>query len=477
MPDRPSAEAPTPGGPGETPADPRRRAAFARLAERFGPRFETRQAVRAQHAATTTWLQPQPPEAVVFPRSTEEVAEIVRLCAEHRLPVIPFGAGSSLEGHVNAPAGGLSVDLSGMDRILAVHEGDMDAVVQPGVTRSALNARLRDCGLFFPVDPGADATLGGMASTRASGTTTVRYGTMRDNVLALEAVMPDGRIIRTGRRARKSAAGYDLARLLIGAEGTLGIITELTLRLQGLPEAMSAARCSFPSIRAACEAVIATIQYGLPVARIELLDALTVRAVNARSGLALPEAPLLLLEFHGSPAGVEEQAQAFGEIAAEFGAAGFAWAAGGEERTRLWAARHEAYWASLGLRPGARPVATDVCVPISRLAEAVTAAQARAEALGLLAPIVGHAGDGNFHVMPLVDMADADEVARARDYVDWLSALALELEGTCTGEHGIGQGKRASLARELGPATAVMAAIKAALDPLGIMNPGKILPP
>ena len=474
----PDPTGPAPAGP--DPASPdadRRAAALALLARRFGPRFQSGRAIREQHGATTTWIANEPPDAVVFPHAAEEVAEAVRICAAHRLPVIAFGAGTSLEGHVNAPLGGVALDLSRMDRVLAVHAADMDCIVQPGVTRSALNAHLRADGLFFPVDPGADATLGGMAATRASGTTAVRYGTMKDNVLALQAVMADGRIIRTGGRARKSAAGYDLTRLLVGSEGTLGIITELTLRLQGIPEATAAARLSFPDVGAACEAVIATIQTGLPMARIELLDALAVTAVNRRSGLGLPETPLLLLEFHGSPAGVEAQARAFGEIAADFGGTDFAWAASPEERTRLWAARHEFYWASLALRPGAKGISTDVCVPISRLAEAVTRAQAKAAELRLLAPVVGHVGDGNFHVSPLVDMADADEVARARAFTGWMSELAIALEGTCTGEHGIGQGKRPYLVRELGPAVGVMAAIKAALDPLGILNPGKVLPP
>jgi len=446
------------------------------LKQRLGERLQTGRAIREQHGHTTTWIANQPPDAVAFPESTEEVAGIVALCAEHRVPVIAFGTGTSLEGHVNAPAGGICVDLGRMDRILAVHPEDLDAVVEPGVTRSRLNAHLRDLGLFFPIDPGADASLGGMASTRASGTNAVRYGTMRDNVIALQAVMPDGRVIRTGARARKSSAGYDLTRLLIGAEGTLGIITELTLKLHGIPEAMSSATCSFPSVHAACEAVIATIQSGIPVARIELLDALQVRAVNAHSRLGLPETPLLLLEFHGSPAAVAEQAAAFGEIAADAGGTGFAWTASPEERTRLWQARHDAYWAALGLRPGAKGISTDVCVPISRLADCVAAAQDKTAELGLLAPIVGHVGDGNFHTLVLVDMDDPAEIGRAETFIGWLNDLAISMEGTCTGEHGIGQGKRPYLARELGPATAVMAAVKAALDPLGIMNPGKIVP-
>ena len=450
-------------------------AAIGILRQRLGERLATGEAVRRQHGHTTTWLANQPPDAVAFAGSTEEVAEIVRVCAAHRAPVIGFGAGTSLEGHVNAPLGGIAVDFSAMNRVLAVNAEDLDCVVEPGVTRKALNVELRDKGLFFPIDPGADASLGGMAATRASGTNAVRYGTMKDAVMALQVVLADGSVIRTGGRARKSAAGYDLTRLFVGAEGTLGLITELTLRLQGIPEAISAASCTFPDIASAARAVIATVQYGLPVARIELLDALTVRAVNAHSRLSLPEAPLLLLEFHGSEAGVAEQAEAFGEIAAGEGGGGFAWTANTEERNRLWQARHDTYWACLALRPGAVGFSTDVCVPISRLAECIAAAQGRAEAEGLVAPIVGHAGDGNFHMLLLVDGESAEERGRAERFTGWLNELAIGMAGTCTGEHGIGQGKRRYLERELGPALGAMAAVKAALDPLGIMNPGKIL--
>lgn len=445
------------------------------LKQRLGDRLQTGQAIRDQHGHTTTWIETQAPDAVAFPETTAEVADIVRVCAEHRVPVIPYGTGTSLEGHVNAPAGGITIDLSRMNRVLAVHPEDLDCRVQPGVTRKMLNEHLRDQGLFFPIDPGADASLGGMAATRASGTNAVRYGTMKDNVLALEVVLADGRVIRTARRARKSSAGYDLTRLFVGSEGTLGVITELTLRLHGIPEAMSSATCSFSSVEAACAAVIQTIQMGIPVARMELLDAESVRAVNAYSKLRLPETPLLLLEFHGSTAGVTEQAETFGEIAADAGGTGFAWTASPEERTRLWQARHDAYWAMLALRPGAKAIATDVCVPISRLAECVEAARAKADALGLLAPILGHVGDGNFHVTPLVDLSDADEVARTETYLAWLAELAISMDGTCTGEHGIGQGKRVYLRRELGEAVDVMASIKAALDPHGILNPGKVL--
>ena len=445
------------------------------LKQRLGDRLQTGAAIREQHGNTTTWILNQPPDAVAFPESTEEVADIVRTCADHGVPIIPFGTGTSLEGHVNAPAGGISIDLGRMNNVLAVHADDLDVVIQPGVTRSRLNEHLRDQGLFFPIDPGADASLGGMAATRASGTNAVRYGTMKDNVVALEIVLPDGRVIQTAQRARKSSAGYDLTRLFVGAEGTLGIITELTLRLQGIPEAMSSATCSFPSIEAACSAVIMTIQMGVPVARIELLDPLTVKAVNAYSKLSLPERPLLLLEFHGSESSVAEQAETFGEIAGDSGGTGFAWTTSPEERTKLWQARHDVYWATCALRPGARALATDVCVPISRLAECVEAARAKASELSLIAPIVGHVGDGNFHVTPVVDLEDADEFARTEQFVGWLNDLAISMEGTCTGEHGIGQGKKPYLRRELGEAVDVMAAIKAAIDPKGIMNPGKIL--
>ncbi|MDX1742635.1 MAG: FAD-linked oxidase C-terminal domain-containing protein [Ruegeria sp.] len=445
------------------------------LKQKFGDRLQTGRAIREQHGHTTTWIENQAPDAVVFPHSTEEVSQIVKTCAQHKVPVIAFGTGTSLEGHVNAPAGGISVDLTQMNKVLAVHAGDLDCVVQPGVTREDLNTHLRDQGLFFPIDPGANASLGGMAATRASGTNAVRYGTMKDNILSLEAVMPDGQIIRTGHRARKSSAGYDLTRLLIGAEGTLGIITELTLRLQGIPEAITSARCSFPSVDAACQAVMTTIQYGVPVARIELLDALSVKAANAYSGLSLPETPLLLLEFHGSDAGAVEQAETFGQIAEEFGGADFAATSTTEERNKLWQARHDMYWASLQLRPGARGISTDVCVPISRLAECVTTTRDKAEEMGLMAPIVGHVGDGNFHTLLLIDMDNADEVASGDAFVGWLNDLAISMEGTCTGEHGIGQGKRPYLLKELGAAVTYMDAIKKALDPDNIMNPGKIL--
>jgi D-lactate dehydrogenase (cytochrome) len=363
-----------------------------------------------------------------------------------------------------------------MNRVLAVHAEDLDCVVEPGVTRKQLNAYLRDQGVFFPIDPGADATLGGMAATRASGTNAVRYGTIKDNVLALNAVLANGELIATARRARKSAAGYDLTRLMVGSEGTLGVITELTLRLFGIPEAIAGGICPFPTVAAACEATIATIQSGIPVARIELLDALQVKAVNAFSKLSLPERPLLCVEFHGSTAGVAEQSERFGVIAADLGGGPFEWATKAEDRSRLWQARHDAYWACMGLRPGAKAIASDVCVPISRLAECVTATQADVAASRLVAPIVGHVGDGNFHLSLLVDMADTDEVRRAEGLLERLVERALAMEGTCTGEHGVGQGKMKYLAREHGDAAlAAMRAIKTALDPQNILNPGKII--
>ncbi|HWJ73414.1 MAG TPA: FAD-linked oxidase C-terminal domain-containing protein [Kaistia sp.] len=450
--------------------------ALGRLEARFGTRFSRGADIRHQHANTVTWLGNQPPDAVVFAETTEEVAEIVRICAELRVPVIPFGTGTGLEGHVNAPLGGISVDLSRMNRILAVRPEDLDCTVEAGVTRRQLNEDLRDQGLFFPIDPGADASLGGMAATRASGTNAVRYGTMRDNVLNLTAVMADGTIIHTARRARKSSAGYDLTRLLIGSEGTLGIITEVTLRLHGIPEAISAGVCSFPTVADACNTTILTIQSGIPIARIELLDAPMIQATNTFAGLGLPELPHLFVEFHGSAASVAEQAAQFGEIAASFGAGAFQSETTPEDRNRLWRARHDAYFAVRGLRPGGEVIATDACVPISRLADCVAETQADIAETGLIAPIVGHVGDGNFHVQMLVDTANPHEVELAEHFLSRLAERAIGMDGTCTGEHGIGQGKRKYLAVEHGPALGVMHSIKAALDPLGILNPGKVLP-
>ena len=449
---------------------------IAALAAMMGNRLVTSRAVREQHANTLTWVGNQPPDAVVFPQTTEEVQEIVRLCAAERVPVIGFGTGTSLEGQVNAPQGGICLDFRDMNRLIAVHAEDLDCVVEPGMTRKRLNEQLRDQGVFFPIDPGADASLGGMAATRASGTNAVRYGTMKDNVLALKVVLANGEIMSTARRAKKSSAGYDLTRLIVGSEGTLGIITELTLRLAGIPEAISSGICPFPSVEAACNATIMTIQSGIPVARIELLDALQVQASNRYSKLSLPETPMLFLEFHGTEAGVAEQSQQFGEIAQEFGGGPFDWATRAEDRTRMWQARHDVYWAQRGLRPNAQPLATDVCVPISRLADCVTETQRDIAENNLVAPIVGHVGDGNFHVGLMVDLDEREEVARVEAFLERLVERALAMDGTCTGEHGIGQGKMKYMQAEHGEgALAAMRAIKRALDPLDIMNPGKVI--
>jgi D-lactate dehydrogenase (cytochrome) len=448
---------------------------IAALAGRYGNRLATGETMREQHAHTTTWIPNQPPDAVLFPQSAEEVQEVVRLCVTHRVPVIAFGTGTSLEGQVNAPNGGICLDFRDMNRILAVHAEDLDCVIEPGVTRKQLNEHLRDRGVFFPIDPGADASLGGMAATRASGTNAVRYGTMKDNVLALKAVLASGELMTTARRAKKSSSGYDLTRLIVGSEGTLGIITELTLRLQGIPEAISSGVCPFPSVEAACNAAILAIQTGIPVARIELLDALQVRACNAYSNLGLPETPMLFLEFHGTEAGVAEQSQRFGEIVEDLGGGPFDWTTRAEDRSKLWQARHDAYWAAQRLRPGTQALSSDVCVPISRLAECVVATQEDAAQTKLLAPIVGHVGDGNFHMLLLLDLNSPDEIKRAEGLLERLVERAIAMDGTCTGEHGIGQGKMKYMKDEHGaPALETMRAVKRALDPLGIMNPGKI---
>jgi D-lactate dehydrogenase (cytochrome) len=450
---------------------------LAQLREKFGERLTEAESVRVQHGNQLSEVSNQPPDAVVFPETTDEVAEAVRVCAANRVAIIPFGVGSSFEGHVNAPFGGVSIDTSRMKRIIAVHADDLDCVIEAGVTRTELNRHLRDSGLFFPIDPGADASLGGMVATRASGTNAVRYGTMKDNVLALTIVLPDGGVARTGTRARKSSAGYDLTRLIVGSEGTLAVITEITLRLAGIPEEISGGVCPFPSIEAACQAVITTIQAGIPVARIELMDELHVHACNVHSKLNLPEMPLLFLEFHGSAAGVAEQSARFGEIAAESSGGPFTWATKPEERTRLWQARHNAYWAGRALRPTAKGISTDVCVPISQLAVCVAETKADIAASGLVAPIVGHVGDGNFHVMPLIDFNDPVEVERGYAFIDRLVQRALAHGGTSTGEHGIGQSNRKYMNLEHDQAAlGLMRALKQAIDPDNIMNPGKMLP-
>lgn len=449
-------------------------AVISALAGRFGERLNVGKPVREQHANLTSWHPVEAPDCVVFPENVDEVSCIVKLCATHRVPIIPFGAGTSLEGGANAPFGGVSIDMTRMNAIVALHEEDMDCVVQAGVTRKQLNESLRAHGLFFSVDPGADATMGGMASTRASGTNTVRYGTMKDNVLAMTVVMPDGSIRKTGTRARKSAAGYDITRLMIGAEGTLGVIAELTVKLHGIPQAIGSAVCAFPDLGSACNAVIATIRYGVPIARVELLDEVQIRACNAYSNLDLAEKPTLFLEFHGTEASVEEQSSTVAAIVQEWGGEDYRRGADQQERARLWRAREELYWACLALRPGSKFLATDVCVPISRLADALVATKADVVATGLVAPIVGHVGDGNFHVSVMAMPEDAAEMRVVNAFVERLNARAIEMEGTCTGEHGIGQGKQQFLLREHGDNVETMRMVKRAIDPLNIMNPGKI---
>ena len=445
------------------------------LRARFGERFVTSLAVREQHGRDESPFDAPPPEAVVFCESTEEVAFVVAAAAEHRVPVIPYGAGSSLEGHLLAVQGGVSVDVSRMDRVLRLDADDLTVTVQAGVTRMQLNREIKDSGLFFPIDPGADATLGGMSATRASGTNAVRYGTMRENVLALTVVTASGEVIRTGTRARKSSAGYDLTRLMVGSEGTLGVITEVTLKLHPLPESVAAAICSFDDASAAVDTVIAIIQMGVPIARCELMDANAVIAVNAHDKLGLAEKPMLLMEFHGSASSVAEQAATVQELAGEHGGTAFQWATTPEERTRLWTARHHAFLSGLQMRPGCRAVTTDCCVPISGLADAVTQALAEAEAAGLPHFIVGHVGDGNFHVAYLIDPALPQERETAERLNHQLVQRAIAAGGTCTGEHGIGLHKQGFLLDEAGAgAVAMMRQIKLALDPHNIMNPGKI---
>ncbi|MCY4495966.1 MAG: FAD-binding protein [Rhodospirillaceae bacterium] len=449
--------------------------AVAVLKQRLGERLSTSSATCEQHGRDESYHAAHAPDAVVFPKSTEEVAEIVRVCAEHGTPVIPFGIGTSLEGHVAALHGGVCIDLSEMNEIVRASAEDMDVTVQAGVRRKQLNEYLRDTGLFFPIDPGADATIGGMTATRASGTNAVRYGTMRENVLALTVVTADGRIVNTARRARKSAAGYDLTRVFVGSEGTLGVITEITLRLYGIPEATSAAVCSFPGIEGAVNTVIETIQMGVPVARIELLDELQMEACNNYSDLEYPVAPTLFLEFHGSEASVAEQAETVQVLATENGAGDFQWATRTEDRNHLWQARHDAAYAALSLRPGAKMWATDVCVPISKLAECILETKKDLAESFLMAPLVGHVGDGNFHLVFLFDPNDERELAEVERLNERLVLRALALDGTCTGEHGVGYGKLNFLTAEHGEAVSLMRGIKKALDPANIMNPGKVV--
>ncbi|MCW2237726.1 FAD-binding oxidoreductase [Azospirillum canadense] len=449
--------------------------AKAELKALLGDRFSTAAAVREHHGKDESYHPNFPPDGVAFAASTEEVSAIVKICAKHKLPIVPFGTGTSLEGGVAALAGGICIDVSGMKDILRVSPEDLDVTVQAGVTRKQLNEHLRDTGLFFPIDPGADASLGGMASTRASGTNAVRYGTMRENVLGLTVVLADGRIIRTGGRARKSAAGYDLTRLFVGAEGTLGIVTEVTLRLYGIPEAISAAVCPFKDIRGAVDTVIQTIQTGIPVARIELLDEVQMDAVNKYSKLDYAVAPTLFFEFHGTAAGVQEQAEMVAAIAAENCGTEFAWATHPEDRSKLWQARHDGYYAALALRPGSKGWPTDVCVPISRLADCILETKKDIAESYLLAPLVGHVGDGNFHLVYVVDPDKPEELAEAKRLNDRMVDRALAMGGTCTGEHGIGYGKMEFLEKEAGEAFAVMGELKRAFDPDNLMNPGKVV--
>jgi D-lactate dehydrogenase (cytochrome) len=441
----------------------------------LGDRLTTTPAVRERHGQDESWLPGQAPDAVGFANSTEEVVAIVKACAQHGVPVIPFGTGTSLEGHIAALHGGVSIDLSGMNQVVAVNREDLDATVEAGVTRKQLNEHLRDTGLFFPIDPGADASLGGMAATRASGTNAVRYGTMRENVLSLTVVMADGRVVRTARRARKSSAGYDLTRLFVGSEGTLGVITEVTVRLYGIPEAISSAVCPFETVDGAVDAVIQTIQSGIPVARIELADDVSIKAINGFSGLDLPVTATLFVEFHGTDAGVKEQAEAFHEIASDHGGGGFQWATRTEDRNKLWQARHDAAYAAASLRPGCRVWATDVCVPISRLAECIRETRADLDGSVIPAPILGHVGDGNFHVAFVIDPDAPEEIAEAKQLNERLVMRALAMDGTCTGEHGVGYGKVDFLAAEHGEGVALMRTLKQAFDPQNIMNPGKIV--
>lgn len=450
-------------------------AAVADLAALLGNRLVTSRAVREQHRSVTTLTAGGVPDGVIFPDSAGQVQDAVRICARHGVPIIPFGAGSSLEGHVNAPLGGISFDMRDLNRILAVNAEDLDCVIEPGVTRAQLNDDLRDQGLFFPIDPGAEAHLGGMAATRASGTTAVRYGTMKDAVLAMKVVLPSGEFVTTARRARKTSAGYDLTRLFVGSEGTLGLIVELTLRLQPIPEAIAGGVTSFPEVKAACDAAITAMQMGIALARVELVDELQIAICNAYSRLDLPERPTLFVEFHGSAAQVAEQSEQFAAIVDEFGGTPFEWSSRPEDRSRLWKARHDMFWADKAYRPGTEVIVTDVCVPISRLAECVAETLDDIAASRLVAPLFGHVGDGNFHTVISVHADDADELARVRAFVGRLAERALAMEGTCTGEHGIGDGKQKYLVAELdGPAVAMMRTIKQAVDPAGIMNPGKI---
>ena len=445
-----------------------------KIKNEFGQQFSNSKSILEQHTHTMTIHDSELPDGVVFVESKEDVQKVVKICNEYKCPIIPFGIGSSFEGHVNAPYGGISIDMNNMNKILNVYQEDLLVVVQPGVTREQLNIHLRDTGLFFPIDPGANASIGGMAATRASGTNAVKYGTMKDNVIALEVVTADGQLIKTANKARKSSAGYDLTRLMVGSEGTLGISTEITLKLYGIPEVIAGGRVSLPSVKDATDAVIMTIQSGIPVARIEFLDLAQVKAINNYSKTNLPESPLLLLEFHGSESSVKEQSELFGEIASDFGGNDFEWTSNNEERSKLWQARHDAYWSCKAVRPEADIYSTDVCVPISRLSDCMIETIEDMEKNDLIGPIVSHAGDGNFHVALLIDKNSKEELKKLDTFLTRISERAIRMDGTCTGEHGIGQGKRKYMLKELGSAVNVMKQVKMAFDPYKIMNPGKL---
>jgi len=445
-----------------------------KIKDEFGQQFSNSKSILEQHTHTMTIHESELPDGVVFVETKEDVQKVVKICSEYKCPIIPFGVGSSFEGHINAPYGGISIDMNNMNKIINVYQEDLLVVVQPGVTREQLNTHLRDTGLFFPIDPGANASIGGMTATRASGTNAVRYGTMKDNVIALEVVTPDGQIIKTANKARKSSAGYDLTRLMVGSEGTLGITTEITLKLYGIPEVIAGGRVSFPSVKDATDAVIMTVQAGIPVARIEFLDTAQVIAVNNYSKTNLPEAPLLLLEFHGSETSVKEQSELFGEIASDFGGNDFEWTSNNEDRNKLWKARHDAYWSCKAVRPEAEIYSTDVCVPISKLSDCITETIEDMEKNELIGPIVSHAGDGNFHVALLIDKKSDLELKKLDSFLIRISERAIRMNGTCTGEHGVGQGKRKYMLKELGGAVDIMKKIKNAFDPNKIMNPGKL---
>jgi len=445
-----------------------------KIKDEFGQQFSNSKSILEQHTHTMTIHESELPDGVVFVETKEDVQKVVKICNEYKCPIIPFGVGSSFEGHINAPYGGISIDMNNMNKIINVYQEDLLVVVQPGVTREQLNTHLRDTGLFFPIDPGANASIGGMTATRASGTNAVRYGTMKDNVIALEVVTPDGQIIKTANKARKSSAGYDLTRLMVGSEGTLGITTEITLKLYGIPEVIAGGRVSFPSVKDATDAVIMTVQAGIPVARIEFLDTAQVIAVNNYSKTNLPEAPLLLLEFHGSETSVKEQSELFGEIASDFGGNDFEWTSNNEDRNKLWKARHDAYWSCKAVRPEAEIYSTDVCVPISKLSDCITETIEDMEKNELIGPIVSHAGDGNFHVALLIDKKSDLELKKLDSFLIRISERAIRMSGTCTGEHGVGQGKRKYMLKELGGAVDIMKKIKNAFDPNKIMNPGKL---